>query len=379
MEQLADGLLQELGEREDAATAKLLALRGSAVLAAWDDFDGARGDGERALALARRAGDPDAELEALQLADLLHGGCDELEGQRWAEIESLARARGRWELAAAQCVRRLASLVGDEPERDARPKLERAAELAEARGLVDETAWVDYDRTEAHLAAGSWDDALEVGLRAIETAEEPSPPSHGCSHLVRPAADRRARGRGDLIERAFPVFEGSAARAESPYARVIVAAMDLAFAEAGLQPSFVPELEPRLVSFDLGYGDPSWIAALEAVVGSWLDAGALADARTALDRLRASTEGRRLSQLARASQALMRSRLLLAEGDPSAAAAEAERALDTRAPWWRSRALRALAATGAAHSRGARRGSCARAVARDRVLPVDSAPWPGTC
>ena len=116
----------------------------------------------------------------------------------------------------------------------------------------------------------------------------------------------------------------------------------------GLLPSFVPELEPRLASFDLGYGDPSWIGALEAVVGSWLNAGALADARTALDRLRASMEGRRPSQLALASQALMRSRLLLAEGDATAAAAEAERAIGTAAPWWRSRALRALAAAGVA-------------------------------
>ena len=49
--------------------------------------------------------------------------------------------------------------------------------------------------------------------------------------------------------------------------------MELAFADAGLLPPFVPELEPRLTSFELGYGDPSWLAALEAIVGSWLAAG----------------------------------------------------------------------------------------------------------
>jgi hypothetical protein len=90
------------------------------------------------------------------------------------------------------------------------------------------------------------------------------------------------------------------------------------------------------------------MAALEAVVDTWLEAGALTEARTALDQLRAATEGKRVSRLALASHALMRSRLLLAEGDTAAAAAEAERGLDTRAPWWRSQALRALAAAGAA-------------------------------
>ncbi len=234
---------------------------------------------------------------------------------------------------------------------------------------MDEVGWVDYERTEAHLVAGSWDDAIVVGLRAVEEAE-----ARDLFQLavrtwfaLRPIA--RARGRTDLIERAFPLFEGIRGSSDSPYARVIVTAMDVAFAEVGLLPSFVPELEPRLASFDLGYGDPSWIAALEAVVGSWLDAGALADARTALDRLRASLEGRRPSQLALASQALMRSRLLLAEGDAAAAAAEAERALDTRAPWWRSRALRALAATGAATAE-----ALAEAAALERSLGIESSP-----
>ena len=55
-----------------------------------------------------------------------------------------------------------------------------------------------------------------------------------------------------------------------------------------------------------------------------------------------------MSQLARASQALLRSRLLLAEGNAAEAAVEAERALQTQAPWWRSRGLRALEAAGAA-------------------------------
>ena len=364
--QLADGLLLELGEREDAATAKLLVLRGSAVLAGLDDFGGARGDAERALALARLAGDADAELEALQLLTACTEDDDELEGRRWAEIESLARARDRWQLVSAAVRAQVGTFIGDEPER-ALSEIERAAELAEARGLVDEAAWVDQARAEAHLVAGSWDKAITVGLRAIEAAE-----SRALFRIavrawfaLRPIA--RARGRTDLIERAFPVFEEIRSSSQSPYARVIVGAMDLAFAEAGLLPPFVPELEPRLASFELGYCDPSWLAALEAVVDSWLDAGVLADARTALDRLSASSEHRHISQLAQASHALMQSRLLLAEGD-TAAAAEAERALVTRAPWWRLRALHTLAATGAATAE-----TLAEAAALERSLGIEPA------
>jgi class 3 adenylate cyclase len=337
-QELADGLLQELGEREDAPTARLLALRGSAILSAWDDFDRARAEGERALALARRVGDPDAELEALQLLTSCLDEDDETAAQRWAEIEALARARGRWELAAG-AMRYVA--VDDDPERTL-VELEAAAELAEAHGLVEAAGWTEYSTTEAHLAAGTWDHALDIGLRNIEAAEERNLLRVGVRtwFTLRPIA--QARGRTDLIELAFPAFERLRGASDSPYARIMVAAMELAFAEAGLLPPLVPELEPRLPAFTLGYGEPSWIAALEAVIQAWLDAGDLAEVRAALDRLQAAIEGKHVGELALSSQALMRSRLLLAEGDGAAAAAEAEKALVTRAPWWRSRALRAL-------------------------------------
>jgi class 3 adenylate cyclase len=346
VEQLSDDLLRELGERDDAATAKLLALRGSAARDAWDDFARARADGERALELARSSGDADAELAALQLLTSCIEG-DELEGQHWAELESLARERGRWGLAAGAMRSRALVGVHLEPERTL-VQLEAAAELAEARGLVEDAAWNDFARAEAHFVAGTWDDALADGLRAIEAGEARNffRVAVRSWFVLRPIA--QARRRTDLIERAFPLFDATRGRSDSPYARVISTAMDLAFAEAGLLPAFALELEPRLASFDLAYDDPSWLAAVEAVVGSWLDNGALAEARTALDRFRAAAESKNMARLAFASQALLRSRLLLAEGDPAGAAAEAESALETRSPWWRARALRALEAAGAA-------------------------------
>jgi hypothetical protein len=260
------------------------------------------------------------------------------------------------------------ALLNDDPDR-ALSEVERAVELAEARGLVDELAWVDYERTEAYLVAGNWNEAIAVGLRAIEAAEARDSFRIAVRTWFTLQPILRARSRADLIERAFPIFEKVRGTTESPYAQIMVAAMDLAFAEAGLLPAFVPDLEPRLASFDLGYGEPSWAAALEAVVDSWLDAGALADARIALDRLQASIEGKHVSQLSLASQALMRSRLLLGEGDTVAAAAEAERALETRAPWWRLQALRALAAAGAAAPE-----ALAEAAALERSLGIEPPP-----
>jgi hypothetical protein len=65
----------------------------------------------------------------------------------------------------------------------------------------------------------------------------------------------------------------------------------------------------------------------------------------------------------------MWSSLLLAEGDATASAAEARRALDTDAPWWRSRALRALAAAGAASPE-----ELAEADALERSLGIEPAP-----
>jgi hypothetical protein len=85
----------------------------------------------------------------------------------------------------------------------------------------------------------------------------------------------------------------------------------------------------------------------------------------ALDRFRAAAVSRNMARLAFASQALLRSRLLLAEGDPGGAAVEAESALETRSPWWRLQSLRVLAAAGAASQ-----AQLAEAVTLERSLGI---------
>jgi hypothetical protein len=245
---------------------------------------------------------------------------------------------------------RAAFLVDDDPE-SALPFVAASAEVAVARGLVETAAWADYLEAEAHFVAGRWDDALAAGLRAIDVGE-----AHVFHRVVvrswfvlLPLA--RARGDADLIRRAFPRFDARRHQeTPSPYARIVATAAHLHFAALGLEPAFLPDVEDRLVSFEMDHGGPSWLAAIETIVDAWLGAGELAAARQALDAMRASLERGSPSRLARATEAILRSRQLAAE-DPKSAAAEAERALGElagRAPWWRLQAMRVLEAAGAA-------------------------------
>jgi hypothetical protein len=116
--------------------------------------------------------------------------------------------------------------------------------------------------------------------------------------------------------------------------------MHLAFADAGLEPAFFPDIEGRLPSFDMDHGAPSWLAAVEAVVDTWLAAGELDGVDEALTRMRASLARTPPSGLAVSTEALLRARLLVRRGSVAGAIAAAEAARDVRAPWWQAKAGR---------------------------------------
>jgi hypothetical protein len=327
---------------------KLRALRAVAALNARDDYEAARLDAGRALAAARSSGDAELELEAAQLLAQIEGEDGDRSEAMWAELGELARARGRWDVVAVALRNRASLLWDDEPD-ESLHLTDESARLAHVHGLVEAAGWADHARCEAHFSAGRWDDALAAGLRAIELAEARS--MHRVAvrswFVLRPLVV--ARGRRDLLERAFARFEARrGAEPDSPYARIVTTAMHLAFAEAGLEPRFVPDVAERLPSFDLDHGTPSWLAGVEAVVDAWLDASLLDDVEAALDRMQARLGRGTPTGLARASEAILRSRLLHARGDGVGAAASASRALDVASPWWRLQALRALEAAGGA-------------------------------
>jgi hypothetical protein len=150
-----------------------------------------------------------------------------------------------------------------------------------------------------------------------------------------------ARRREDLfhgVRQRFPRW-GEPGPSDSTFARVMVTAVQLRLAEAGLEAPFVPEVDWLLPSCDLGHGGPSWLASIETIVESWLAAGDDESARRALDRIALHLETR----LASAVQALLRARLEGAE--------EARRALallGENGPWWRVKAIRLLEKSGEA-------------------------------
>ena len=122
------------------------------------------------------------------------------------------------------------------------PVIDEAAEVARVHGLVEGTGWADYGRAEANLSLGDWDAAIATGLEAIAYAE-----ARDLRRIVvrtwfalRPIAV--ARGRVDLLEQAYPPFAArQGVEPDSFYARIVTTAMHLAFADAGLEPRFVPD------------------------------------------------------------------------------------------------------------------------------------------
>jgi hypothetical protein len=87
------------------------------------------------------------------------------------------------------------------------------------------------------------------------------------------------------------------------------------------------------------------------VVDVWLESGDDDSVELVLDRMRARLASERSTALARATEALLRARLLLARGENGDAARAAARALEElgdNAPWLRSKAIRGLQRAGAA-------------------------------
>jgi tetratricopeptide (TPR) repeat protein len=327
-EQLANDLLAEVGG-DDAATARLLLMRSHAALNARDDHALARADAGRALELLR--GDR-LELDALHLVAQVEAEAEGSNDEAWRQVAELATARQAWNIAANAIRQRGAILVDDEPYA-ALAFIDEAEELAQQHGLVEAGAWCDYMRAEAFLSSGDWDDAVAAGLRAIEVGEahDMHRPVVRSWFALRPIAV--ARGDLALLAQAYPRFAARAGvEPDSPYARIVSTAMHVSFADAGLERHFVPDVEQRLRSFELDHTSPSWLAAIETIVGAWITAGELDGARRALDVMRARLSRGSPTRLALVTHAVLRAR----RGEPIAPD------VATESPWWRWKVLREL-------------------------------------
>ncbi len=188
----------------------------------------------------------------------------------------------------------------------------RAVDLADAKG---------YDR----VAVRTW-----FALIPIAEARHDTP-------LLARAADWFASRRGT-----FPT---------SPYGNVMRAAVDLRLAGQGLAPA--PELEPRTLIEDLGLAEtaPSWLAAVERIVGGWLDRDLRGVAAEAIERYR-TVEAGPIPGLLAASRSLVAAMAAGRAGQPAEATQAARTAVSqaraAHAPWWTLRSLRLLDEAGAA-------------------------------
>jgi class 3 adenylate cyclase/tetratricopeptide (TPR) repeat protein len=352
--QLANAALDAIGPADDLATAWLWYLRawGTTAFAYKPEV---KEDLKRALVVAKANGDRRLELEiAVDLADLAADRGDKTRrglGDYRLVIARTAADVGDWQQVTRALRARAMLLVEDRV--GSAEAIREAAEVAEAHASTEDVAWADYVRVEMGLFGGNWIAALGTGVRALDMADA------NAYHRVQvrtwfalsPIA--LATGRRDLLERAAGWFERhEAIFPHSPFGNVMHAAVDYRLRAAGLLPPFVLDPEDILPAWEESQGLPSWTAAVEAIVEGWLEEGNTQAVRRVLERVAAWHDHPMTEALGRGSEALLRARLLMAEGDTSGSAAAATEALGgfrkCRAPWWTYKALRALQDAGAA-------------------------------
>jgi len=354
-EALAQATLDTIGEGDDPAVARLLAVRGwvrstlTMDPATIDDLD-------RALRIARAEGDRRLELDVVEWRAAARGEVGLFDPADWAELESLATELGDGS-RAVRALRAQASVLVDDRHAEVWPLADRAEDVARRRGGEEDVAWVDYLRAETGFVSGDWQSALECGLRAVGLGERYA--YHRVVvrtwHALLPIAE--ARGERDLIRRAAAWYaEREGTFPDSPYARIVEGAADLHFMHAGLKPLRMPSVEDRLTSFDVAPEGPSWVSALETVVESWLAHGALEGAADAIDRLEKAVEAEpATSNLGRGTALYLRARLGARQGLPSADVEETARAAlelfaGIGARWWEAKALALLHELGRAEA-----------------------------
>jgi hypothetical protein len=209
---------------------------------------------------------------------------------------------------------------------------------------------------EAAFITGDWNRAIAAGLHALDLAESNAYRRLAVRtiHVLVPIG--AVRGERLLLERAaafYQSIEGTFEFPDSPYSRIIRTAQDLELAAAGLAQPFVPDPEPRIVAFNDEPGSGSYSAALDRVFRSWIEAGLLDGATTAIATMEAALpKFKSLSAQSRGTFELLRGRLALARGDSGEAAKAGHAALDqfriSAAPWWMAKALRLIERAGAA-------------------------------
>jgi len=345
---LADDALAELGDWDDAVTARLLLtrIRGAAMIGE-EEWEKTKGDRVRVLEIARTTADPELHLEARMWTVW-----EETEPYKlrtaWAEIEDVASDLRRWP-DVAEARRALTGLHLPDDLEGTREAAGRLASFAEARQLEESGAWADYYVAEVEFARGRWDEALARGLAAIELGETRS--YHRVAarswFVVVPIA--AARGDRATLERAVAWYE-PLAFPETPYGLISRSAVDALVERAGLTTGFRVELEKLDASIAEGGSLPSWFEAVDVVVEEGLSDGQVVEARRAVEIFAATLE-REPSCAGEAARTLLEARVSLAETGAFEVVRDCARSLRAGgSPWLQLKCLRLLVDSGVAES-----------------------------
>ncbi len=345
--------LERIGPADDAETVRLEIAREMAEVAVSNDLVPVALEAADTLERARRLGDPLLRLDAMRNAVYLRGEAGMGGDEELHELAVEAERLGAMDIAAGAYLNAGAAAAESDPV-GAVALLARAAAAATALGRRETLGFVAMSRCEIGLLSGDWDPAVAAGLEGIGIAEQHGYDRVGIRTWNALTPIVHARGDRAVLAHCAQWLRARQGRfPRSPYGLVIHAAIDLRLASAGLDGPFVPDLDELLPGLALPYDDPSWLAAIESLVGYWLDAGDVGAARAAFDVAEmAPARASSTTRLWRASFCLLAAKLAAAEGDADAGVVLARSALatahDLPAPWWHARTFRLLERLGAA-------------------------------
>ncbi|MFN8619852.1 MAG: adenylate/guanylate cyclase domain-containing protein [Chloroflexota bacterium] len=311
-------------------------------------FDTGRGEAALGVAamvsaFAERMGDRELELEALRLEMVATAESGASVSHLLDRQVVLIEALGRTQLLGGVRVNQAMARLGDRTA-EMGPLLEEADRLARAHGQPQHLAWARYARAEAALLLGDWDAAVRWGREGLGIAERNGYLRAAARtwFVLRPIAV--LRGDEALLGELAGWYASLDDPPGPPYARLMLAAVGVSLpsdaAILGPDADHVREVWP------LAEGNPSFVAARDAVLQAWWDAGRFDDVIEAVALLPADEVA---GPLLVAGAALWRARLGI---DESVVVDEARRALELAgrwdAAWWMEQAIAILDDAGAA-------------------------------
>ena len=288
-------------------------------------------------------GDPDLALAAMHTEVRIRSEVGQATSEDFRALADRFEERGRWREATSALVNAMKLAVDDETFGSVAG---RAAVSADAHGLRESQVWIALLRAERDLVSGDWERATLDALAGIEIGEANAyhravVRSWSCSgRSPPPRRPHHARARRDVVRGTQPGEH----LPDSPYGRLMHAAIDVDLASVGLRDADAPTLARLESGFGLPYDSPDWLLAIERVVGAMLDAGLIDDVRTAIALVPPPTPER--DPLTAVSDALTRSWVHEADADRVGAIASARAGLAMEkaasAPWWTCRLLEVL-------------------------------------